>query len=171
MITKELIEMYHKFRKHKPFMLSGRDAECSLSSARTILRFRELESEDLVRMRAEPEEESYLDVYGDDELRHAERNGHPIPYDQARKELIEMLDRDGVWWTVAEWRASEDDEWEQADSCGMHAGYKDVLDPFQNCYVIDEMQSAIDALEKHLDDQKSEAFESTDAACRDIVTV
>ena len=171
MITKELIEMYRKCRKHKPFMLVGRDAECSLSAARTILRFLELESDGLVRMRAEPEEESYFDVYGDGELHHAERNGHPIPYEQAKKELIEMLDLHGVWWTVAEWRPDENCEWFQADSCGMHAGYEDALDPFENCYVVQEMQSAIDALEKHLDDEKSEAVNSADAACRDIVTV
>lgn len=169
MLTKELIAMYHKCRKHKPFMLVGRDAECSLSAARTILRFQELESEGLVRMRAEPEEESYRDVFGDPEP--GERNGHPRTQEDADKELDEILERDGCWWTVAEWRKDDDSEWEQADSCGMHTGYSDPLDPFENCYVVQEMQSAIDALEKYLDEQKSEQVESEDAACRDIVTV
>lgn len=76
-----------------------------------------------------------------------ERNGHPISEEQARKDMVEILNRDGVWRTVSEWFDGE--EWQQADSCGMHAGYENPLDPFENCYVIDEMQSALDALEKH----------------------
>lgn len=168
-ITPELRAMYLQCRKHKPFMLVGQDAKCSLESAKTILRFRELESDGLVRLRAEPEEESYFDVYGDIELDHAERNGHPISREQARKDLIETLERDGVWWTVAEW--FDGDEWQQADSCGMHTGYKNPLDPFENCYVIQEMQSAIDALEAHQASEAAEISESQDAACRDIATV
>lgn len=169
MLTKELIELYHKCRRDKPFMLVGRDAECSLSAARTILRFRELESEGLVRMRAEPEEESYRDVFGDPEP--WDRNGHPRTQKEADEELDEILDRLGCWWTVAEWRKDEDSEWEQADSCGMHTGYEDPIDPFENCYVVQEMQSAIDAIEEHLDEQKSEREEAESCACRDIETV
>jgi hypothetical protein len=143
----KLLKLYHQCRRDKPFMLVGRDAECSLRSARTILAFREKESEGKVRMRAEPEEESYLSVYGDDELRNAERNGHPVPYEKAREELVEMLDDKGVWFTVSEW--FDGNEWHHADSCGMHTGYDDPLDPFENCYVVQEMQAALDKLEEH----------------------
>ena len=146
-MTNELLKLYARARREKPFMRVGFDAADSLKAARTILEFKRAEADGLVRMRAEPEQESYFDVYGDEELRHAERNGHSIPHDQARKELCELLDRYGVWWTVAEWFDGE--EWQQAESCGMHAGYKDPLDPFENCYVVQEMQSALDALADH----------------------
>lgn len=144
-ISPELLAMYRKCRTRKPFMLVGRDAECSLRSAKTILAFRQLESDGLVRMRCEPEEESYFDVYGKPELEW--RNGHTLSREETDKNLEALLELDGVWWTVAEW--FDGYEWQQADSCGMHAGYKNPLDPFENCYVIQEMQSAIDALNEH----------------------
>lgn len=146
----DLLKLYFECRERKPFMLVGRDAECSLDTARTILAFRQAEADGLVRLRAEPEQENYFSVFGD----HGpfERNGHEISVEQWRKETTETLDRDGVWWTCAEWFDGE--EWQMADSCGMHAGYKDPLDPFENCYVVDEMRSALDALAKHQEEVK-----------------
>lgn len=134
-MKKELLKMYRKCRAAKPFMLVGRDAECSLNSARTILRFRELEADGLVRMRCEPETENYFDVYG------AEENP------KYQKQMEEAIERFGLWWTCSEWWDGE--EWRIADSCGMHTGYQNPLDPFENCYVIGEMKEAIDALENH----------------------
>lgn len=141
-MKKELVAMYLEMRLKKPFMLVGRDAACSLRAAKTLLAFRLAESDGLVRMRCEPEQEAY--DMGD---LICERNGHPISKEQARKEMVEILERNGVWWTVSEFFDGKG--WRQADSCGMHAGYKNPLDPFENCYVIDEMQSALDTLEKH----------------------
>ncbi len=164
----QLVRMYLKCRKAKPFMLTGQDAKCSLATAKTILEFRQLESDGLVRMRSEEEQESYFVVFGDDSDG-AERNGHPIDAKQARKETEEMLERYGVWWTCSEW--FDGDEWQEADSCGMHAGYKDPLDPFENCYVVGEMQAAIDALKSHQDSIAFETNESQAMACRDIATV
>lgn len=126
-----LRETYLQFRTRKPFMLVGHDAECSLGSAKTLLAFRELESRGLVRMRAEPEQENYFDVFGDD--------GTPAQ----RKRTEEIIEQLGCWWTVSEW--FDGDEWRHADSCGMHTGYKNPLDPFENCYVIQEMRAAVDA--------------------------
>ncbi len=146
-MNNELLALYKKCREKKPFMLSGRDAECSLSAAKTILAFREAESDGLVRMRCEPEQESYFSVFGDAEIEDASRNGHPISKDEARKQLVEILERHGVWWTCSEWFDGE--EWHHADSCGMHTGYGRPLDPFENCYIVDEMQSALDELAKH----------------------
>jgi hypothetical protein len=168
-LTPELIKMYHKCRKQKPFMMTGRDAECSLSAAKTILRFRQLESIGLVRMRCEVEEESYHDVFGD--LGPGERNGHPMSEADTRKKLNELLERYGCWWTVAEWRQDEDSEWEQANSCGMHTGYKNPLDPFENCYVVQEMQSAIDAIESFRQEKEQESQEANRCACGDIETI
>ena len=156
-ISPALLAMYQKCRLYKASMLVGRDAECSLRTARTILAFREAEKAGLVRLRCEPEEENYFDVYGreDDE--------------REQKRMEEIIERDGCWWTCAEWFDGE--EWQMADSCGMHTGYADPLDPFQNCYIPGEMQSALDALAAFQDEQQSEAEEAHECACRDIVTV
>ena len=143
----KLLSLYRQCRKQKPFMLVGSDAACSLASARTLLAFAEAESDGLVRMRCEPEQESYFDVYGDLERDGVTRNGHPLSREQARTALVETLELDGVWWTCSEW--FDGSEWQEADSCGMHTGYSDPLNPFQNCYVIGEMQSALDALALH----------------------
>ena len=43
------------------------------------------------------------------------------------------------------------DEWQHADSIGMCC-YRDPLDPFENCYVVDLMKSAIDARKAHVED-------------------
>lgn len=70
---------------------------------------------------------------------------------------------------MAEW--FDGNEWHHADSCGMHTGYKDPLSPFENCYIIGEMQAAIEALEKHQADIASEQSEAHRAACSDILTL
>lgn len=143
----ELKSLYLQCRAAKPFMLVGSDAKCSLEAARTILAFRHAEADGLVRLRKEEEQESYLDVYGDSVLDGMERNGHPLSREDARKDLAETLERDGVWVSISEW--FDGDEWQMADSCGMHTGYRDPLCPFQNCYIVDEMQAALDALNEH----------------------
>lgn len=152
MITKELTDLYAKFRVHSPFMLLGHNAEQALAAARTLLRFQELEDQGLVRMRCEPEEENYFDVYGREEN------------ERDHKRIEEAIEQLGCWWTASEY--FDGHEWQVADSCGMHTGYKNPLSPFENCYVIDEMESAILQAEKLL----REPALAFDAACRDIVT-
>lgn len=152
--TEEQIKkLYRKFRKNNPSMLVGRDAEHALRAARILQRFNELEEQGLVRMVQEPEEESYFGVYGEPDT------------EKERKEIEEIIERLGCWWTASEY--FDGDAWEQASSCGMHTGYVDPLDPFENCYVIDEMAAAIEKAEEVLA-EPSRAF---DAACRDIVTI
>jgi hypothetical protein len=164
-INTKLVALYFECRKRKPFMLVGQDAKCSLATAKTILRFRELEA---VRLRKEEEQENYFDTYGKPEG-YTNAQGHWVSEAQATKDLEEMLDRYGLWWTCSEWFNGE--EWQQADSCGMHSGYKNPLDPFENCYIVDEMFSAITALESHQAQIAFESSESFRAACSDIVTV
>lgn len=166
-IKPELLKLYKQCRERKPFMLVGHDAQCSLDAARTILAFREAESKGLVRMRAEPERESYWDVYGKPEG-YTNAQGHEVSTEDERKETEDLLERLGCWWTVSEW--FDGDEWQHADSCGMHTGYENPLDPFENCYVVQEMQAALDALAKHQDGEAFENSERENAACRDIVT-
>ena len=150
-MNQKLISLYQKCRLHKPFTLVGSDAKCSLDAARTLLAWQQAESDGLVRMRCEPEQENYFDVYGK-----PEPWKHGQTQEQATRETEEMLERYGVWWTCSEWW--DGNEWQMADSCGMHAGYKNPLDPFENCYVIDEMQSALDAMEAHYADERETAI-------------
>lgn len=164
----ELLNLYKQFRKASPFMLVGHNARLALDSAKTLLRFRELEADGLVRLRCEPEEEAYDPG---DMLEHWERNGHPVPRRQAEKELNEMLNNLGVWWTCTEWRPDEESEWRHADSCGMHSGYNNPKSPFENCYVIDEMAAAVDAYENYAAENQAEQTEAEAMACRDIQTI
>ena len=131
----ELVKLYRRFRKENSMVHVGRDAECALRCAKTLVRFRQLEADGLVRMRMEEEQENYFDVYG--------REDNP----KHQKQMEDIIERLGCWRTVAEWFDGE--EWQEADSCGMHTGYQNPLSPFENCYIIQEMRSALDALDEH----------------------
>lgn len=134
-MNKNVSLLYKKFRS------AGYDPKQALHSAKIVAAFNILESEGLVRMRAEPEKENYMEVYGKSEG-YTKANGTHVSTEQAQKELCEILDRDGCWWTCSE--IFVDEKWEMVDSCGMHTGYKNPLCPVENCYVVDEMQAAID---------------------------
>lgn len=155
-MTSQLLATYRRFRSVGSGLV-GRDAECALRSARTLLAFRELESRDLVRMLCEPESGNYFDCCGSEEN----------PRDQ--KAMEDIIERLGVWRTASEYFDGR--EWQHADSCGMHAGYVNPLCPFENCYVIDEMAVAVREAEAALYEQEAERENALDAACRDIVTV
>jgi len=115
--------------------MTGRQAEMALRDARILAEWRELESEGKVRLIAEPEQESYFDVYGEPDS------------EKERKAIVEALEDKGCYWVASEYLTTCDNDehevWEQADSIGMCV-YDDPTDPFENCYVIDLMSSAID---------------------------
>lgn len=134
-MNKKLAPIYKQFR------VAGNNAAVSLRSAKTVLAFRKLESEGLVRMRVEPETESYLDSYGEPE-EYIAQDGRHVSAKEALEELLHTLETYGCWWTCSE--VLVDGTWEHADSCGMHTGYKNPLCPVENCYVVDEMQAALD---------------------------
>lgn len=122
--------------------LPGR-AACALASTRTLEEWREAEAAGLVRLRAEEEQESYMDCYGEPEA-YTDINGRRVSAEKAREELCELLDSKGCWWVCSEvWTG---DEWEHADSIGMCAGYDDPLSPFENCYVPGLMRAALDQI-------------------------
>ena len=126
----ELKNEYHKMRKHKPFMMYGRDAECSLHAARTVLRFRELQADGLVRIRSEYDPDPY--DFGNMDLTQAEND-----------EILSM----GVFGVITEVYEGcphcGHGEWVQADSIWGNAGYNDPGSEYENCYVVDLMQTAI----------------------------
>jgi hypothetical protein len=127
---------------------SGYNAKDALRAAKTWDAFTDAERDGLVRLRAEPEQESYFDVYGEPEGFTA-LNGRRVTAEQEREEIAGMIDRDGCWWIVAEWQDS-DGFWHAADSVGMCI-YRSPLDPGDNWYIPDLMQSALDALEADQD--------------------
>lgn len=134
-----LVREYRKARARKPFMIAGQDAAASLDAARTILRFRELEQAGLVRIRAEHQQENYFDVYGEPDTQ------------REREAIIDAIDRNGLSWVTTEvfhtCECCEDEQWEHADSIGMCI-YSDPCDPYENCYVVDLMRSAIDQVDE-----------------------
>jgi hypothetical protein len=133
MLNTEVKNLYAKFRKDSPTLWTGRNAELALSQAKTLSVFRTLEDQGLVRITAEPEEESYFDVYGKPDN------------ERERQSIVEALERDGCWYVQTEYFSPESEEWEHADSIGMCV-YDDPTSPFENCYVIDLMREAIDKL-------------------------
>jgi hypothetical protein len=96
--------------------------------------FARLEAQDKVRIIAEPEIESYFDVYGQCETR------------KDREQLDRVINDWGCWRVVSQYRADVDADWEDADSVGMCI-YRNPCDPDENCHVDGLMSSAIDAME------------------------
>ena len=137
-----LVKTYYKFRE------SGMGANQALHSARVLLEWEEAEAADLVRLRAEAEEENYFDVYGDPDG-YTNIFGKRVSAEAAKQEIIDSLESDGCWCSISEFRASaEEEEWEMADSVGMHVGYWHVLNPYENWYIVDLMASALAALRR-----------------------
>lgn len=109
--------------------------------AKTLEAWEPLEDAGLVRLTAEPEEESYFDVFGDPEG-YTRLDGKRVTAVEAKQALEASIERDGCWYVMSEyWNGAE---WVNADSIGMCAGYANPMDPFQNCYVVDLMRAAIE---------------------------
>lgn len=86
-----------------------------------------------------------LQVLPDEDYR-VEDNFDPSVYDDPEKALQaekDEVERNGVWGVVGEYWDGEN--WQQADSCWGHVGYKDPSDPFENAYAADIMLATIAA--------------------------
>jgi hypothetical protein len=139
-MSKTQDQYYTQFRK------AGYLPIQALRASKTLLQWAELEDQDLVRLSAEPEQENYFDVYGEPDG-YEDGNGRHVSAEQERKELEREIELNGCWVVYSEYRATPDDSWERADSIGICTGYRDPLSPFENDYVIDLMQAAVDAVE------------------------
>jgi hypothetical protein len=128
------------------FRNQGFNASQSLRAAKTLARWKDYENIGLVKMEAIEEEENYFDVYGEPEG-YTDVHGKRHSAEDERKEIERQLNLHGCWIVRAMYRDSFDDAWQSADSVGMCAGYKNPLSPFENAYVTDLMQSAIDAVQ------------------------
>jgi hypothetical protein len=132
----EIVRMFCAFRRN------GEPAARALESARTVVRFRanecgEHDSPDFetarVRLRMEPEQENYFDVYG-------------RPKSEAEaKRISDLIERLGCYFLVSEYWDGED--WQHADSIGMIIEER-PLDPVSSPYVVDLMGAALAELDK-----------------------
>lgn len=125
-MDKRVLREYRSIRSHVTGGIVGESALWALRHARARVAFADLESEGLVQLRAEPDEDFDWSDLDKDCPGSSERFGD-----------------DGAWGSIVEVRASVDDEWEQVDSCWGHVGYRDVLDPNENCYVDEHIRSAV----------------------------
>lgn len=128
-------------REYTRFRQGGGTAKGALYCAKTVVAWREMEQAGLVRVKAEPEQESYFDVYGEPEG-YEGANGRRVTAEQERKELIESFERDGLWFVTSEYFDGR--TWCQADSIGM-IDLPNPLCPYASGgYVTDLMQAALD---------------------------
>jgi len=128
---------YRKFRAASPFMLYGSNAAQAISSARILEQWESLEAEQLVKIEAQLDTDANASFY--DSWEHLS--------ERTREQLKEAYYQD--CWTVAAYYQDESGSFEMIDSISGCSGYSDPCDPFENCYVIDMMESAIKAAQAH----------------------
>lgn len=128
--------LYARFRAAQLGGIVGENALWCLRHARAYAKFKELEDAGYARIRVV--EDSDPDVSWMDERQMKEWDGES--YGTITEYRLPMPD--GFEYS--------DDEagWEHADSCFGHMGYKNVADPFENCYVIDEMSEAVNCFDR-----------------------
>lgn len=96
-----------------------------------------------VQIVAEPEQDGYFDVYGEPEG-YVDQFGKWHSPEDERTEIVDQIDRLGLWIVCAQVRDPQTNEWETVDSVGMNCGYHDPTDWVENCYVPDLMRAAMD---------------------------
>jgi len=131
-MTPELLRLYRRFRADPPFMLVGRNAELAIRAARTLIEFQELADAGLVKIDYEPDQDPDPSFY--DTWEHLS--------ERTRNRLKEEYCED-CFGVITYARTTEDEDFEDVDSIWGCAGYKDPASPFENCYVIDLMKTAI----------------------------
>ena len=114
---------------YRAFRAIGYRAAESLCAARTLTAWEHAVYENRVRIRTEPETEDYFGVYGEPDTA------------REREQICASLSTHGCHCVITEYWAGA--EWEIADSIGFCI-YPDPLDPLENAYVPDMIQSALD---------------------------
>jgi hypothetical protein len=103
-------------------------AACAIKSARTLIAWQQAKADGRVRINAEEEQESFSDVFGEEIY-------------EREKAFIELH---GCHYVYTEYLAP-DGRWHHADSIGMVVCRRPDC-PFENCYAIGLMSSALDQL-------------------------
>lgn len=85
----------------------------------------------VIRVNANEEFENYFDVYGEPDT------------EEERQEIINLIDRCGLWTVYSEYKCPCCGQYVIADSIGMCI-YDDPTDPKENEYVNDLIDSAIE---------------------------
>lgn len=122
----------------------------ALRAAKLEIEFFKYARQGLVRIKIEPEQESYWDVYGTE------------GYSKKDIEQVnKLLERDGLWWACAEARLNKKEPWEQGDSIGMLIGTDNYLDGYEP----DLWASALEVLDRLFQEEADElALRGTYAA-------
>jgi hypothetical protein len=128
-MNNSLLREYMRLRR------KGWTSSAALRAARVNLAFDS--NKGFVKLEAEPECDSYWDVWGENCANLSERD-----WKREKKSIEERLETHGYWTLVAYARASEDDEWTAVDSCGGFLG-DDLKD---NGYDTDLKHAALDWL-------------------------
>src|SRR5687767_13706853 len=100
-MNEKLRDYFRRFLEAGAYCTPPGRAACALDNARTLLEWDALEADGLVRLRAEPECESYFDIFG--APAYVNIHGRRVSAEQARAEIVEQIERDGCWWVVAEY--------------------------------------------------------------------
>lgn len=126
---------------------TGYRAGEAMRAARIMQEFEPYDGAEL-RIHAYPEEDNYFSVYGEPDG-YTDVNGRRVRAEQARAEIVDILNRDGCWIVCCE-AYHPDHGWQLVDSVGMCAGYDDPTDPVQNPYVVDLMQAGLASLPQEM---------------------
>lgn len=123
-MNKQTITEYKKFRK------LGYSASNSLHNAKAVIAFEELESQGVVRIAAEYEQEDYFSVYGKP--------------DSAKeyKAICDLLESKGCWYVFTQVKCICCEQWITVDAIGMIIE-DNPTSPYENCYAPDLMNEAV----------------------------
>jgi hypothetical protein len=150
-MKQQLREDFRRFLDSGGYATPPGRAACALASAKTLAEWRQFEAQGRARIVAEPDADPY--DAGDMRQGYTTIYGRIVSAEEASKEVDTMIESKGVWCVRAEWH--DGNSWQWADSiCGC-AGYEDPCNPFENCYVVDLMSSALDRLNAHIEDMAS----------------
>lgn len=82
------------------------------------------EIDDNTRIIAIPETENYFDVYGEPEG-YETGTDEVVTAEQERNDIVDMINRDGLWQYASQCRCPACGQWETVDSIGMVIGSLD----------------------------------------------
>lgn len=139
-ISNRIRQLYLNARK------AGHRAEEAYRNAKIVDEFN---SRDDCRITAEPEKESYFDVFGEPDG-YVDIHGRWHSPEQERSEIVDTIERLGCWIVSCEC-LNHLGEWEIVDSVGMNTGYEKPCNWLENVYVTDLMQSGLQFLEQRFD--------------------
>jgi hypothetical protein len=108
----------------------GYDAVSAWHDAKVLETWDELESKGQVRLKQDPEQESYWDVYGKPDS------------EKERRAINDLIERWGCWYVFCEYQCRCCGSWKHGDGVGM------IIEPnplsLENPYLIDIMEGTME---------------------------